>query len=353
MSNWLVRCGWGGLLVLFTGCVAPFAIKVDGGLTQTKPIEAAVRADLAPYNSPEPFHAVVLPGTKGTKRVAIIELDGLLVQDSLVGLGSQGSNPVVVFHEKLQAAEEDPQVMGVVLRINSPGGTVSASEIVASEVRRFRDRTGKRVVAHILETGTGGAYLIASASNRITASPGAVVGGIGVVFPVVMLEKMLDIFSIADQSIKSGEHIDMGTASRKMEPQEREMMEVMAKEHHDRFKAAVSLSRKIPEKLLDGRVMTSTMAQSGGFIDEICTLNDAVALAAGRMEKEASPPQEVEVVLYRKGLETARSFYDTLPNQPLQATALPLSIPGLDRTRQGGFWYLWMSDPTLTRMTGK
>ncbi|MSR80210.1 MAG: S49 family peptidase [Gemmataceae bacterium] len=353
MPNWVMRCGWGGFLVFFTGCLAPIAIKVDGGLTQTKPIEAAVRADLSPYNSPDPFHPVVLPGTKGQKRVAIIELDGVLVQDSLVGLGSQGSNPVVVFHEKLQAAEEDPLVVGVVLRINSPGGTVSASDIVAGEVRRFRDRTGKKVVAHILETGTGGAYLIASASNRITASPGALVGGIGVVFPVVLLEKMLDILSITDQSIKSGELIDMGTASRKMEPSEREMMEAMAKEHHDRFKAAISISRKIPEKLLDGRIMTATMAQSGGLVDEICSLNDAVALASGRTDKNASPPQEVEVVLYRKGLETARSVYDTIPNQPLQATALPLSIPGLDRTRQGGFWYLWMSDPTLTRLTGK
>ncbi len=353
MANGVVRCGWCGLLVLFTGCVAPFAIKVDGGITQTKPIEAAVRADLSPYNSPDPFLPVVLPGTKGQKRVAIIELDGLLVQDSLVGLGSQGSNPVVVFHEKLQAAEADPLVEGVVLRINSPGGTVSASEIVAGEVRRFRERTSKMVVAHILETGTGGAYLVASASNRITASPSALVGGVGVVFPVVLLEKMLDIFSLADQSIKAGEHIDMGTAIRKMEPQEREMMEVMAREHHERFKSAVTLNRKIAEKLLDGRVMTATMAQAGGFVDEICTLNDAIALAAGQMGKDGSSPKEVEVVLYRKGLETARSVYDTLPNQPLQATALPLSIPGLDRTRQGGFWYLWMSDPTLTRMTGK
>ena len=353
MPNWVMRCGWGGFLVFFTGCLAPIAIKVDGGITQTKPIEATVRADLSPYNSPDPFHPVVLPGTKGQKRVAIIELDGVLVQDSLVGLGSQGSNPVAVFHEKLLAAEEDPLVVGVVLRINSPGGTVSASEIVAGEVRGFRDRTGKRVVAHILETGTGGAYLIASASNRITVSPGALVGGIGVVFPVVLLEKMLDILSITDQSIKSGELIDMGTASRKMEPPEREMMEAMAKEHHDRFKTAVSLTRKIPEKLLDGRVMTATMAQSGGLVDEICSLNHAVTLASGRTDKDASSPQEVEVVLYRKGLETARSVYDTIPNQPLQATALPLSIPGLDRTRQGGFWYLWMSDPTLTRLTGK
>ena len=131
------------------------------------------------------------------------------------------------------------------------------------------------------------------------------------------------------------------------------VMEAMAKEHHDRFKTAVSLTRKIPEKLLDGRVMTATMAQSGGLVDEICSLNHAVTLASGRTDKDASSPQEVEVVLYRKGLETARSVYDTIPNQPLQATALPLSIPGLDRTRQGGFWYLWMSDPTLTRLTGK
>lgn len=335
-----------------TGCITPISVALDGQLTSSKPIEAAIRADLSPQNSPEPLHTVVLPGTSGPQRVAIIELDGLLVQESLVGLGSQGANPVALFHEKLQAAEQDPAVVGVVLRINSPGGTVGGSDLIANEIRRFRERTTKRVVAHILETGTGGAYLAASACDRITISPAATVGGIGVVFPVVVLEKMLDILSIADQSIKSGDHIDLGTASRRMDPAERDMIEVMAREHHERFKTAVCGSRKVPEKLLDGRVMTASMALDGGLVDEICTLEDAVGVAAGHKGKSGASGA-IEVVMYRRGQETVRSVYDTVANQPLQGTVLPISIPGLERTRQGGFWYLWMSDPTLTRMTGK
>jgi protease-4 len=347
-GNLLCLC----LLLCATGCITPISVALDGQLTSSKPIEAAIRANLSPQNSPEPLHSVVLPGTSGANRVAIIELEGLLVQESLVGLGSQGSNPVALFHEKLQAAENDQAVVGVVLRVNSPGGTVGGSDLIANEIHRFRERTSKRVVAHILETGTGGAYLAASACDRITISPAATVGGIGVVFPVVVLEKMLDILSIADQSIKSGDHIDLGTASRRMDPAEREMIEVMAREHHDRFKTAVCASRKVSEKLLDGRVMTATMALKGGLVDEICSLEDAVGVAAGQQGKSGSTGT-VEIMMYRRGQETVRSVYDTVANQPLQGTVLPISIPGLERTRQGGFWYLWMSDPTMTRMTGK
>ena len=147
---WLRVCNFISLGVMLglTGCITPISVALDGQLTSSKPIEAAIRADLSPQNSPEPLHSVILPGSAGAQRVAIIELDGLLVQESLVGLGSQGSNPVALFHEKLQAAENDPAVVGVVLRINSPGGTVGGSDLIANEIRRFRERTTKRVVAH-------------------------------------------------------------------------------------------------------------------------------------------------------------------------------------------------------------
>lgn len=355
--------GFLALVFIAAGCNRPFLFdgRIDAQVATSKPLEANLKVDLdlVPRKGTEPLVTVLLPGGSGDRRVAIIELDGLLVHDNYVGLGSQGSNPLVLFHEKLMAAELDPKVAAVVIRINSPGGTVAASETMAQELNRFRKRSGKRVVAHILETGAGGAYRIALEADQIVATPAAVVGGIGVIFPLLNLEKSLDVLLVTDQSIKAGAHIDLGSNSRKMENHEKEMLEAMAKEHHERFRVAVRSERKdhnVNEQSLDGRVMSATKAKEAGLIDGIGTLEESLEMAfsASSIGKSSSGSRaDYQVIMYRHPGENVVSIYDLVPNQPLQGTILPVSVPGFDRGRYQTFWYLWMPDSALPRLTGK
>jgi len=352
------------LLAVIAGCNRPFLLEAQVGTAQ--PLEANIDAnlkvdlDLVARSTNRPLETIVLSGPAGAPRVAIIELDGLLIHENAIGLGSIGANPLVLFHEKLIAAEADPKVTAVVLRINSPGGTVTGSETMAQELKNFRKRTGKPVIAHILETGAGGAYRVAIEADQIFASPGALVGGVGVIFPLINMDKTLEIMMLTDQSIKAGNLIDLGSNSRKLENNEKEMLDAMAREHHERFQKAVWTARperRIPDASLDGRVMTSSKAKGLGLIDGIGTLEESIDLAyssvPGKFGAGSGSIGSFQVVMYRHKGETAVSIYDLAPNQPLQGTFFPAAIPGVDRGRQQTFWYLWMADQTLPRTLGK
>jgi len=359
--KWVPRNHWSLALALgMVGCHRP--IYLDAQVATSRPLDAHLKVDfdLVPRKVDHPLQTVVLPGATGPVRVALIEVDGLLVHENPVGFGSNGANPVVLFHEKLLAAENDPQVQTVVLRINSPGGTVSASEAMAGQLRAFRQRTGKPVFAHILENGTGGAYRLAIEADRVIATPAAQIGGVGVIFPLVAMDKSMEVVLLDDLSIKAGKHIDLGSLSRKMEPSEKEMLESMAREHHQRFQDAVRNRRASPlppDTVLDGRVMTSSQAMKVGLVDEMGTLEDTLQLAAQYPSLSkgtlVSGGAGFHVVMYRNPGEKVVSIYDLVPNQPIQGTLLPASFPGLDRGRQQTFWYLWMADPTLPRTLGK
>ena len=118
-------------------------------------------------------------GRSAAGRIAIVDIDGLIVNQNLTGLNSAGENPVAAFREKLALAAYDPAVRAAVLRINSPGGGVAASELMAEELRRFRLETGKPVVACMMDLATGGAYYIAVGADLIVAQPSAITGSIG------------------------------------------------------------------------------------------------------------------------------------------------------------------------------
>ena len=143
--------------------------------------------------------------------VAVVDVDGVIVNRNMTGLGSMGENPVALFREKLDTIARDGRVRAVVLRINSPGGGVTASDIMRRDLVEFRQRTGLPVVACLLDTGTGGAYYIATACDAIVAHPTSVVGGVGVILNLYNMEDTLAQFNVLPASIRAGERIDAGS----------------------------------------------------------------------------------------------------------------------------------------------
>ncbi len=109
-------------------------------------------------------------------RVAVIDISGMIYNGARAGLLRQGENPVSLLHERLEMARTDPRVKAVILRLNTPGGTVTASDIMHRQVRRFRERSGKPVVALMMDVAASGGYYVACAADHIVAHPTSITG---------------------------------------------------------------------------------------------------------------------------------------------------------------------------------
>jgi protease-4 len=347
-----VVLGLGALLA--AGCLGPMKVLTANRICGVVNTDNRVVMEMGTNPDYGPIHAMPLgkPACGDGPRVAVLDVDGLLLNQDFTGPLSAGENPVSLFREKLDAIGADPRVKAVVLRINTPGGGVTASDILWHDLREFKARTKLPVVACMLDVTAGGGYYLATAADVIVAHPTSVTGGIGVILNLYNLREMMGQFNIQPQEVKSGKHIDMGTPVRNLPEDVRKLLEKMAGEYHDRFRQIVVTSRpKVDaarEETFDGRVFTAREALALRLVDQLGYLDDAVALAREMGQCEGAVP-----VLYRRANDPARSLYAVTPNTPLQATMLPVSVPGIDRTKLPTFLYLWQPEATLPRLGGR
>ncbi len=342
-----------GLCLLLGGCRHPLQFVTESSIDGTLQTESRVAFDTPPLQEASairPF-AVEGPLDPCRPRVALVDVDGLLLNSHFTGLLSQGENPVALFREKLRAVAVDPLVRAVVIRINSPGGSVTASDTMRQELVRFRQQTGLPVVVSVQDVGTGGAYYLATAADVIQTHPTSLVGGIGVLINFYNLRDLLQQFNIIPEEVKSGDLIDMGSSARMLTDQEKKLFQAMADEYHERFKTAVRQARKLEEpeeELFDGRIVTASQAQTAGLIDRIGYLEDALHFAA-----ELGKAPGSQVVFYRRDTDVPRSIYSITPNVPLLSAGVFPSIPGFDRAKLPGFLYLWQPELSLEKLAGK
>jgi len=159
-----------------------------------------------------PMVASVIRPARGSDlapRLAVIDVDGVLLNQNREGIYDSGENPVAAFREKLEAATGDSRVAAIVLRIHSPGGGVTACDIMAEELDRFKAATRRPVVACLMDVATSGAYYLALGADRIVAHPTSLTGGIGVVFNHVNLQDAMAQLNVSDDPIKAGTLIDI------------------------------------------------------------------------------------------------------------------------------------------------
>ncbi len=351
--------------VLLAGC-QPFYVRTDNrvavaGPVETRvlgPVETRISTDLPPVNpaAGRVRPVVVRTGTLAA-RVAVVDVDGLILNTPFAGLLSVGENPVAVFREKLDAIEADGDVVAVVLRVNSPGGGVAACQAMRRDLERFKQRTNLPVVACLLDTATGGAYYLASAADRIVTGPATVTGGLGVILNLYNLQDLMAQFNILPQSVQAGKLTDIGTSARALKPEEKELLQAMADEFHRQLRDGVVRSRPkvdTAESTFDGRIFTGTQALARGLADRTGDLDDAIELAFElACGSPAAVPGRPEVVLYRRSNDPAYSVYAVTANIPLQGVGLFPSIPGLDRSKLPTFLSVWQPEVTLEKLAGK
>lgn len=342
--NWI----WLGAVIglaSFAGCQFP---QVQAS------INAKVRPEIPTVGNSGPVHAMAVRQDHpcAETAIALIDIDGLLLNQDISGPLTMGENPVSLFTERLEAAANDESVCAVVIRINSYGGSVTACDMMRHELLRFKERKNVPVVVSLMDVSASGAYYVASAGDVVLAHPTTVTGGVGVILNMYNLTNMLEQQNIVPLPVKSGSLIDMGTPIKDLEEDKRALLQAMADEFHGRFKSTILAARpKIDlkdETNFDGRVFTASEALKRGFIDEICYLDQAIETA----KHEAGMSQAV-VKMFHRCHDRPHTMYAVTPNTPIQSSLFPLSIPGYDRTKAPAFLYLWQPEPTMEKLGGR
>lgn len=214
-------------------------------------------------------------------KIAVIHLSGPIQETaapSLLQLSPQGITPERV-RNFLERAEKDG-VRAVVLRIESPGGSVGASQEIAKMIKEFP----KPIVISMGDLVVSGGYYISAYADAIVANPGSLTGSIGVIAVHLNLEELLKKWGIEIETIISGKHKDMFMPHRKLTPEEREISQRICDELYAQFIETVAQGRKLDkEKVLElatGEIFTATQALKLGLIDEIGGLDTAIKRAA-------------------------------------------------------------------------
>lgn len=308
--------------VLLSGCGVP-SFLVTPVSSSTKLLEEEVQ-----------------PG-KGRGKVVIIEIEGMLMNARTGGFLQASENTVSLFAQEMDKAARDKNVKAVVLRVNSPGGTVTASDLMYEIVTDFRAKCGKPVVASTQEVAASGGYYVSCGADQIVAHPTSVIGSIGVIFSTFQLEGLLDKVGVEVEAVKSGPLKDMGSPFKALEKDEREVMQAMVDDYYARFVDVVRTRRNVtdPETLklvTDGRVFTGTRAVQLGLADRAGRLDDALNLA-----RALGKAPGAKAVIYKRPYGYGGSIYADGSVPPPRADVTRLEIPGADKVLPGGFYYLW------------
>jgi protease-4 len=341
---------------LLSGCQHPIPVVGHFQGAASLAAQADVRGEMAiklpTAIDPGPMVASVIRQARDSQRsyrLAVIDVDGVLLNQNREGIYDSGENPVAAFREKLEAATSDQRVAAIVIRINSPGGGVTACDILAEELDRFKAATRKPAVACLMDVATSGAYYLALGADRIVAHPTGLTGGIGVVFNHVNLQDAMAQLNVTDDPIKAGPLIDMGSVTKPLEPRTRALLQEMADGFRQRFLDRVTRRRPGMTQadrgtIADGRIVVASQALKLHLVDRLGYIEDALGEA-----EHLAGLSDAEVVLYSRGGSPARSLYAIAPGPPRLSEVIPFSYPGLDRTKLPTFLYLWQPDPTLPR----
>ena len=300
-----------------------------------------VSGNVNPFSRrPEPLEEHVVRG-EGKDKVLLIDVSGTITSEderAALGIGVR-QNTVSRIEAELERAEKDDRVKAIVLRINSPGGTVTASDILYRRLTRFREERKVPIVAQFMDTAASGAYYVALSADEIVAHPTTITGSIGVLFTAVSVEELLDKIGVENETVKTGAKKDIASPLRKMTSEERALLERLLGEMQARFVGLVrerrpALTPEVDGLMVDGRVFSAGQALEGKLVDRIGYLEDSIEIA-----KRRAGLTEAKVILYRRGDEYAEGIYSrgalAAPQVNLIHFDLSALLPG------PRFLYLW------------
>jgi protease IV len=278
-------------ILIFLACSGCAFVDLDlGSMTQIQPLE----------------ERVIHEGTKD--KVLVVEVLGFIRttdrHDSF--MPKQGT------YERLESvldkAKDDKHIKGIILKIDSPGGGYTASDLIFRKMKEYKEEHKLPVVACIVDQGTSGGYMVALSSDYIVAAPSSVVGNVGVLMPSISLGGLMGKLGVANQTIKSGKLKDAGTPLRDMTKEEEALLQGIIMEFSGNFLERVKGIRPVTKEDLaivqDGRVLTASQGKNLHLIDQVGYYEDVIK----KMESLGSV-KDPTVVVYRRRGENQGGFY--------------------------------------------
>lgn len=262
--------------------------------------------------------------------VALLGKEGISLREKVAIVNIRG--PIVDSRDavdELKDYVDDSSIKAIVLRVDSPGGGVAASQEIYTEVKRAA--SVKKVVASMGSLAASGGYYVSAPATRIVANPGTITGSIGVIMEIPNIEGLMDKVGVRTEVIKSGKHKDMASAFRKMTEEDRRLLQGLITDVYEQFVEDVAASRDIPveevRKMADGRIYTGRQAVALGLVDELGGLERAVKLSAELAGIEGEPEvvtreKEFSLLDLLKGKFSAR-FPEIFPQISLKYILVP------------------------------
>jgi protease IV len=289
----------------------------------------------------EPLREFTLSGS-GEDKILLIPVYGLISDLPNKGLIRTAPSMVELVVAQLNKAASDPQVKTVLLEINSPGGSVTASDLLYHEIVSFKEKTGRKVIVAMMDFAASGGYYISLSADEIIAHPTTVTGSVGVIFLQPKFTGLMDKIGLGVDVKKFGKNKDMGSPFRDSTEEEQKIMQKMVNDFGDRFIELVKKHRRLDESSLaevsTARVFTAGEAMKLGLVDKIGYLDDAVNDA----KRITGKPADTRLVVYRRVAFPEDNYYNVAgvsaekSNPSLVNVELPESLKF--RT---GFYYLW------------
>jgi protease-4 len=284
-----------------------------------------------------------LPGR--ANKIALIDVTGTLEERTGRSILTAAESPVGRFAEALRKAAADRAVKAVIIRINSRGGAVTASDIMYRELASFRAKSGKPAVILMGDVAASGAYYLACAGDTIIANPTTITGSIGVIMQMFDVSEGMQRIGITSNAIVSGPNKAVASPFEPMSPEHRAILQAIVDEFYERFLSVVKDARpKLAEaelaSITDGRVVTGATALELGLVDALGDLREAFDEAKSRASL-----RRARLVKYHRPLEHVGSAYaEASAPAATQVNLLQLNLPSSMMGENSGFYYFW--DPT-------
>jgi protease IV len=259
---------------------------------------------------------------------------------------------LVALKDRLKAAEDNPRIKAVVLRINSPGGGVTSADLIYREILRFKEKTKIPVIAEMTDMAASGGLYIAMGADEIYALPTTITGSIGVITMLPGIKGLSDKIGFEMRIIDSGKYKDAGSPFREMKPEERQIFQNLIDKFYQHFLQVILTSRQskglTAEKLkplADGRILDAEAARQGGLIDGIKYPNEVIERA-----KELAQVKDAAVISYEYPFAYRGNIYArqdapepraAMGDRAGDINLLKLDLGGMDALAQGPkFMYL-------------
>lgn len=287
-----------------------------------------------------------------TDKILLLDISGLITSEQFSGWLGEQTSTVADVRDALDKALKDRHIKAVVLRVDSPGGEVTASDIIYEQIKRFKQKRAEQerpvvVLASLLGQATSGAYYIALAADKIYAHPTCVTGAIGVTATFPDLSGLTRKIGVNMRVIKSADLKDLGSIWRDFSPEERRILQQTIDEMHQRFVRLVAenrsqLDRETVLRLADGRIYTARQAEQLGLVDGIAYLDEVIDEA-----KSLAGIRDADVITYKRKSAFEGSIYSRSVSPRPRATPnislIQVNADGiLGLLRRGGFYYLWL-----------